>query len=434
MTITPKPTQIIPDTGIYERRESIVRSYARSMPRQFHRAENVWMHDNQGGRYLDFLSGCSTLNYGHNHPILKQALLDYIMADGITHGLDLHTDAKAAFLETFEEVILQPRKLNYRAMFTGPTGTNAVEAAIKLARKITGREMVIAFTNGFHGMTLGALACTGNAAKRGGAGVPLSHVSHEPYDGYHGPDVDTADLLEQRLSDPSSGLDAPAAILVETVQGEGGLNAASPAWLRKIAAIAKRHGALLIVDDIQAGCGRTGGFFSFEDMGFTPDIVTLAKSLSGMGLPFALTLFRAELDQWSPGEHNGTFRGNNHAFVTATAALRHFWSNDSFAADVRRRGALLESRLDKMAREHGLTTRGRGMMRGIDVGLGEIASVITAACFARGLIIETSGPHDEIVKVLAPLIIDDAVLSAGLDILETSVRETLAASFGVAAE
>jgi diaminobutyrate-2-oxoglutarate transaminase len=153
-----------------------------------------------------------------------------------------------------------------------------------------------------------------------------------------------------------------------------------------------------------------------------------------MGLPFALTLFRAELDQWSPGEHNGTFRGNNHAFVTATAALRHFWSNDSFAADVRRRGTLLESRLDKMAREHGLTTRGRGMMRGIDVGSGEIASVITAACFARGLIIETSGPHDEIVKVLAPLIIDDAVLSAGLDILETSVRETLAAAFGVAAE
>ncbi|WP_336968824.1 diaminobutyrate--2-oxoglutarate transaminase [Sphingobium aromaticiconvertens] len=434
MTIAPKPTQNIPDTGIYERRESIVRSYARSMPRQFNRAENVWMHDNEGGRYLDFLSGCSTLNYGHNHPILKQALLDYIIADGITHGLDLHTDAKAAFLETFETLILKPRDLDYRAMFTGPTGTNAVEAAIKLARKITGRQMVIAFTNGFHGMTLGALACTGNAAKRGGAGIPLSHVSHEPYDGYFGPDVDTAALLEQKLADPSSGLDAPAAILVETVQGEGGLNAASPEWLRMIAAIAKRHGALLIVDDIQAGCGRTGGFFSFEDMGFTPDIVTLAKSLSGMGLPFALTLFRAELDQWSPGEHNGTFRGNNHAFVTATAALRHFWSNDSFAADVRRRGALLESRLDRVARKHGLTTRGRGMMRGIDVGSGEIASVITAACFARGLIIETSGPHDEIVKVLAPLIIDDAVLSGGLDILETCVRDALSATFCVAAE
>lgn len=430
----PKPTADQPDTAIYERRESGVRSYARAMPRQFNRADGVWMHDNQGGRYLDFLSGCSTLNYGHNHPVLKSALMDYIAADGITHGLDLHTDAKAAFLETFEAVILKPRGLDYRAMFTGPTGTNAVEAAIKLARKVTGRELVIAFTNGFHGMTLGALACTGNAAKRGGAGVPLSHVAHEPYEGYHGAQVDTADLLERRLSDPSSGLDAPAAILVETVQGEGGLNAASPAWLRRIADIAKRHGALMIVDDIQAGCGRTGNFFSFEGMGFTPDIVTMAKSLSGMGLPFALTLFRPEHDQWSPGEHNGTFRGNNHAFVTATAALRHFWSDKQFQEDIARRSALLIRRLEIMAREHGLSTRGRGMMRGIDVGSGEIAGAITAACFDQGLIIETSGAHDEIVKVLAPLVIDDAVLSVGLDILEESLRSAMADTFGVAAE
>jgi diaminobutyrate-2-oxoglutarate transaminase len=434
MTITPEPNTKIPDIGIYERRESQVRTYSRSMPRQFNRAENVWMHDNAGGRYLDFLSGCSTLNYGHNHPVLKAALLEYVMADGIAHGLDLHTDAKAEFLDAFESVILEPRNLDYRAMFTGPTGTNAVEAAIKLARKVTGRQMVIAFTNGFHGMTLGALACTGNAAKRGGAGVPLSHVAHEPYDGYYGNDVDTAALLDQRLSDPSSGLDAPAAILVETVQGEGGLNSASPQWLRAVAEIARRHGALLIVDDIQAGCGRTGGFFSFEGMGFTPDIVTLAKSLSGMGLPFALTLIRPEFDVWSPGEHNGTFRGNNHAFVTAAAAIRHFWSDDSFAGDVRRRGDLLGRRLDRIAAEHGFSTRGRGMMRGIDVGSGETAAVITAACFDNGLIIETSGAHDEIVKVLAPLIIEDAVLNAGLDILERCVRDTVSITYDVAAE
>jgi diaminobutyrate-2-oxoglutarate transaminase len=433
MTAIAEPSHIAPDTRIYERRESIVRSYSRSIPRQFNRAQDVWLHDANGGKYLDFLSGCSTLNYGHNHPVLKQALLDYIANDGIAHGLDLHTDAKAEFLRTLEDVILRPRGLDYRAMFTGPTGTNAVEAAIKLARKVTGREMVIAFTNGFHGMTLGALACTGNAGKRGGAGVPLSHVAHEPYHGYYGPDVDTAELLEQRLSDPSSGLDAPAAILVETVQGEGGLNAASPQWLRAVARIAKAHGALLIIDDIQAGCGRTGGFFSFEEMGFTPDIVTLAKSLSGMGLPFALTLFRPEFDIWSPGEHNGTFRGNNHAFVTATATLRHFWSGGDFVADVERRGRLLERRLDQMAAEHGLTTRGRGMMRGIDVGSGEIAAAITSACFDHGLIIETSGAHDEIVKVLAPLVIADEVLAAGLDILERSIRNALSPTLGVAA-
>ena len=434
MSMIPKPTNISPHTGIYERRESQVRSYARTMPREFSKAQGVWMHDSNGGRYLDFLSGCSSLNYGHNHPVLKQALLDYIARDGITHGLDLHTEAKAEFLHALEDVILKPRGLDYRAMFTGPTGTNAVEAAIKLARKVTGRELVIAFTNGFHGMTLGALACTGNAGKRGGAGVPLSHVSHEPFEGYFGPDVDTAALLEQRLTDPSSGLDAPAAILVETVQGEGGINVASPEWLRAIAAIAKRHDALLIIDDIQAGCGRTGGFFSFENMGVTPDIVTLAKSLSGMGLPFALTLFRPELDIWSPGEHNGTFRGNNHAFVTAAAALRHFWSDGQFAADIKRRGDYLRDRLDRMAKAHGLSTRGRGMMRGIDVGSGKVASSITAAAFDRGLIIETSGSHDEIVKVLAPLVIDDDLLAQGLNILEECVREVLSDSYGVAAE
>ena len=427
------PSDIAPDTSIYDRRESQVRSYSRAIPRQFNRAEGVWLHDGGGGRYLDFLSGCSALNYGHNHPVLKQALLDYIAGDGIAHGLDLHTDAKAEFLHALEEVILRPRGLDYRAMFTGPTGSNAVEAAIKLARKVTGREMVIAFTNGFHGMTLGALACTGNAGKRAGAGIPLTHVAHEPYDGYFGPGVDTAAMLEQRLADPSSGLDAPAAILVETVQGEGGLNTASPEWLRAIARIAKQHGALLIVDDIQAGCGRSGSFFSFEDMGFTPDIVTLAKSLSGMGLPFALTLFHPELDIWSPGEHNGTFRGNNHAFVTAAAAIRHFWTADGFARDIARRGQVLERRLEKMASAHGLSTRGRGMMRGIDMGSGEIASAVTQACFAQGLIIETSGPHDEIVKVLAPLTIEDAVLEAGLDILERSIRDALSPAYGVAA-
>ena len=433
MTVTAKPSHIAPDTRIYERRESRVRSYSRSIPRQFNRAEGVWLHDSSGGRYLDFLSGCSTLNYGHNHPVLKQALLDYIAADGIAHGLDLHTDAKADFLEALETLILRPRGLDYRAMFTGPTGTNAVEAAIKLARKVTGRELVIAFTNGFHGMTLGALACTGNAGKRGGAGVPLSHVSHEPYDGYFGPGVDTAALLERRLADPSSGLDAPAAILLETVQGEGGLNTASPEWLRAIAAIAAKHGALLIVDDVQAGCGRTGGFFSFEGMGFTPDIVTLAKSLSGMGLPFALTLFHPKHDIWSPGEHNGTFRGNNHAFVTATAALRQFWSGDAFAADVARRGRYLERRLDRIAAGHGLSTRGRGMMRGLDMGSAEAAGAVTSACFDQGLIIETSGAHDEVVKVLAPLVIDDGILADGLDIVERAVAGALSPALGVAA-
>jgi len=435
MKTSPRPSAGRPDVSLYNRMESRVRSYSRAMPRQFVTAEGPWMHDANGGKYLDFLSGCSTLNYGHNHPVLKDALLSYIRRDGIAHSLDLHTDAKSAFLEELDSTILQPRGLAYKAMFTGPTGTNAVEAALKLARKVTGRQHVIAFTNGFHGMTLGALACTGNAGKRGGAGIPLSHVSHEPFDGYHGPDVNTADLLAQRLADPSSGLDAPAAFLVETVQGEGGLNVASPEWLQQIARLAKEQGALLIVDDIQAGCGRTGSFFSFEHAGIEPDIVTLAKSLSGMGLPFALTLFRPDLDLWEPGEHNGTFRGNCHAFVTATAALQHFWRSADFQQDIARRSALLGRKLEQIASncEQPAKIKGRGMMQGIDVGSGELASAITSAAFDRGLIIETSGPHDEVVKVLAPLTIDDDVLANGLVILENAFRAAMTPAYGAAA-
>jgi len=436
MILSPAPSNAKPDISVYERLESNVRSYCRAMPRQFVRAEGPWMYDSKGGRYLDFLSGCSSLNYGHNHPVLKQALLDYINSDGVTHSLDMHTNAKQAFLEELEATILKPRSLKYKVMFPGPTGTNAVEAALKLARKVTGRSNVIAFTNGFHGMTLGSLACTGNESKRSGAGVTLSDVSHEPFDGYFGDDIDTADMLEQRLNDPSSGLDPACAILVETVQGEGGLNVASPEWLRKIARIAKAHGALLIVDDIQAGCGRTGEFFSFEKSGVKPDIVTMAKSLSGMGLPFALTLFSPELDQWKPGEHNGTFRGNCHAFVTATAALRHFWRTDSFAADVQRRADLLANNLEQIVADHNgrFKIKGRGMMLGIDAGSGKTAAAITRAAFQKGLIIETSGAEDEVVKVLAPLTIEDDVFAAGLSILRQAFHTVLSEGRFMAAE
>ncbi len=409
--------------SIFARRESAVRSYCRAFPVLFTQARGVTLTAADGREYIDFLAGCSSLNYGHNHPELKQALVDYIAADGIAHGLDMHTEAKAHFLAAFESRILAPRGLDYRVMFPGPTGANAVEAAIKIARKVTGRSLVISFTGGFHGMSLGALSLTGNSAKRGGAGVDLGNVAHEAYDGYFGRDVDTAAQLERRLADTSSGLDKPAAIIVETVQGEGGLNVASDAWLRRIEAIARRHGALFIIDDIQAGCGRTGSFFSFERAGVNPDVVTLAKSLSGMGLPFAVTLIRPRYDQFAPGEHNGTFRGNNHAFVTATRALELFWSDDSFQREVERKSEILRRRLAEIVASAGIALRlkGRGMMRGIEMADGESAARVCARSFEDGLVIETSGADDEVVKVLCPLTIDEAQLNAGLDILAASV-------------
>ncbi|MCA0899476.1 diaminobutyrate--2-oxoglutarate transaminase [Microbulbifer agarilyticus] len=413
---------------VFEEIESEVMSYARAFPRVFNKAQGEYLYDEEGNQYLDFLAGAGTLNYGHNNPIFKQALLEYIEQDGITHGLDLHTKAKREFLEAFSEKILQPRDLTYVMQFTGPTGTNAVEAALKIARKYKGRENIISFTNGFHGCSLAALSATGNSHHRGASGVSMSGVSRMPYEGYLGDDIDTTAYLDKVLSDSSSGIDHPAAVLVETVQGEGGINAASVEWLRNLQEVCHKHDVLLIIDDIQAGCGRTGSYFSFEEAGIVPDIVTLSKSLSGYGLPFAVVLMKPELDQWKPGEHNGTFRGNNLAFVTATAAINHYWSDDKFAKDVLRKGEYIESRLQAIVDEYGdgnMTTRGRGMFRGLNCVSGELASKITSEAFRNGLVIETSGADDHVVKTLCPLTVSDENLKKALDIIEAAVAKVL---------
>ncbi|MBO0333980.1 diaminobutyrate--2-oxoglutarate transaminase [Sneathiella sp. CAU 1612] len=406
--------------SIFERRESQVQSYAKSFPVVFDKAQGATLTDEKDNKFIDFLAGAGSLNYGHNDPDMREALIEYLGSGGITHGLDMHTKAKAAFLNAFEQYILEPRKLDYVLQFTGPTGANAVEAALKLARKVTGRSNVISFTNGFHGVTLGALATTGNEHHRGAAGVDMPGSSTMPYDGYLGKDLDSTEYLDRALGDPSSGVDLPAAVIVECVQGEGGLTAARIDWLQNLEQVCRRHDVLLIVDDIQAGCGRTGTFFSFEPAGIKPDMVTLSKSLSGYGLPFAVTLINRDLDIWEPGEHNGTFRGNNHAFVTATVALEKFWQDDSFANGVKDKGEKLLSGFKAIQENYAdqvVELRGRGMMRGIVVESGDLASRIVEESFKRGLVIETSGAHGEVVKCLASLTITDKELARGLDIL-----------------
>ena len=407
----------------FEQYESEVRGYCRNFPAIFSSAKGAWMTDTDGRRYLDFFCGAGVLNYGHNPDRIKQALLAYLMRDGITHTLDMYSEAKERFIDQFNEVILKPRGLHYKFQFPGPTGTNAVEAALKLARKVTGREQVVGFTNAFHGMTLGALAVTGNGFKRAGAGVPLSHTASLPFDGYMGPDSDTLDYFEMMLNDDGSGLDMPAAVIIETVQAEGGVNVASIAWLQRLREITARHGIVLIVDDIQVGCGRTGKFFSFEEAGIVPDIVTLSKSLSGYGLPLALVLIKPELDQWAPGEHNGTFRGHCPAFVTATAALS-LWKDDQLERAVFAKQAIIEKRLAHIATLAGAeaTVRGRGMIQGIEFADPSLAGKVSAACFERGLIVETAGIDDQVLKLLPSLTIEESELKLGLDIIEDSVR------------
>lgn len=417
--------------NIFDELESGVQSYARSFPTLFEKAQGSYIYDTSGRAYLDFLSGAGSLNYGHNNAVFKKKLLDYIESDGITHSLDLHTTAKQNFLEALRDVILEPRSVDYVVQFTGPTGTNAVEAALKIARKVTGRYNVISFTNGFHGVTAGAVAATGNAHHRKAAGLRLHALGTTPmpYDGYLGEDVDTTEYLDRVISDTSSGVDKPAAILLETIQGEGGLNVAGFDWLRNIQRVARKHEVLLVVDDIQAGCGRSGSFFSFDEVGIQPDIVTLSKSLSGYGLPLAVVLVKREYDRWKPGEHNGTFRGNNHAFVTATAALDHYWRDECFQSEVRGKSVMLGRRLKEIAEEHPgqVIVKGRGMMQGLGCQSGKIAASISEKAFERGLVIETSGSDSEVVKCLCPLTIDPDDLEQGLNLLADSVRETVGA-------
>jgi len=428
------PKDMTENRDIFERRESEARSYCRGMPAVFASASGSELTDSEGRSWIDFLAGCSSLNYGHNDPDMKAALIEHISSDGIAHGLDLHTDTKGDFLRAFEEHILAPRDMDHRVMFTGPTGANAVEAAMKIARKVTGRTNVIAFTNGFHGVTMGALAATGNGYHRGGAGMDKAGVTRMPFDGY-AEGVDSAALLDQMLSDASGGIDAPAAIMFETVQGEGGLNAASPEWVKRIAAIAKKHGALLIVDDIQAGVGRTGTFFSFEEMGVMPDIVTMAKSISGFGLPLALVLVRPEHDVFGPAEHNGTFRGNTHAFVTARVAIEKFWSGDAFQRELADKTALITEALEEVADlVPGARLKGRGLMQGVDVGSGDLAGEICARAYDKGLVIETSGNEDQVVKVLAPLTTPAETFRKGFNILLDATRDAVAERSKLAAE
>lgn len=408
---------------IFQQMESEVRAYSRSFPAVFHRAKGSYLYDEADKPYLDFLMGAGALNYGHNNPLLKKALMDYIDQDGITHGLDMHTYAKAKFLEVLRDLILLPRGLNYRVQFTGPTGANAVEAALKIARKVKGRSNVIAFTNGFHGVSLGAVAATGNQHHRGAAGVPLACVERMPFCGYHGRDTDTLKMMDKLLSDPSSGVDIPAAVIVEVVQGEGGLNVAGDAWLQGLQKLCIKHDMLLIVDDIQAGCGRTGKFFSFEHSGIKPDIVTLSKSLSGYGLPFSVVLLDPSLDRWLPGEHNGTFRGNNHAFVTATAALEYYWRNEKFEQEINRKAELVTRNFKAIVASYSpsaLRVKGRGLMQGIECVNGAVADAVCRHAFEQGLIIETAGNQGQVVKCFCPLTIGEEDLLKGLKIIDTS--------------
>ena len=412
---------------IFEEMESQVRGYIRSFPAVFDVARGSEMFDEHDNRYIDFFAGAGSLNYGHNNPAIKEALIEYIQRDGIVHGLDKATVAKQGFLQKLRDTIFAPRNMEYKVQFTGPTGTNAVETALKLARMVKGRSNVIAFTNAYHGLSMGSLAVTGNSFYRDESYGVRANSAFVPFDGYLGKDFDSLAYLRKLLTDQSSGVDLPAAIIVETVQGEGGIHVARDEWLQGLEAICREFDILLIIDDIQMGNGRTGTFFSFERAGITPDMVAVSKSI-GTGLPMAILLIRPELDQWKPGEHTGTFRGNNLAFIAATKALE-YWDSPVFAEGIAQRGAMFEKGLKAIIKKHAEAQgelRGVGMVWGIDFGDSGIAGEISEEAFKRGLVIETAGANSQVLKFLPALTIEEKLIEEGLSIIDESITSVLA--------
>jgi diaminobutyrate-2-oxoglutarate transaminase len=409
---------------IFEQHESEVRGYIRSFPTVFDKAIGSELFDADGVRYIDFFAGAGTLNYGHNPDVAVEASISYLQQRRIAHGLDKATVAKQEFIEVFVDKIMKPRGFDYKLQFTGPTGTNCTEAALKLARQVKGRGNIVAFTNAYHGHTMGALSVTGNEAYRDASYGARGAVSFMPFDGFLG-DVDTIHVFRRYLEDRGSGLETPAAVIVETVQGEGGINVASMEWLQRLSELCKAFDILLIIDDIQVGNGRTCRFFSFEEAGIEPDMVCLSKAIGG-GYPMALLLMKPEVDAWSPGEHTGTFRGNSLAFVAATELIKQYWSDDTLTREVARKSAIVMDALHGLAGEFpalNCDVRGRGLVVGIETPVAGFSDKVAARAFEKGLICETCGATSQVNKLFVALTIPDEVLMEGLQVFTESFRE-----------
>ena len=402
--------------------ESNVASYNRSFPFVIATAKGPIIRDVEGKEYIDFFNGAGANNYGHSPEPMKQALIDYIQNDGINNSLDMASVAKQAFIDAYVTYILKPRGLDYKLQFTGPTGTNAVEAALKLVRINKGRSSIISFHGGFHGVSLGSLAVTSNPYFRDVAGIELKYVDFLDYD--NGDQQEALERLEAQFNESIAKNGLPAGVIVECIQGEGGVNAARPAWIKKLRELTTANDVLLIVDDIQAGCGRSGNYFSFEPAGIVPDVVTQSKSISGYGSPMSILLIKPEIDIWKPAQHNATFRGNNHAFVTARATIETYWKDDALMSDVRRKTDIITKAFDDIIAAHPemkLFRKGRGFFQGLSFADTDQAAATSRTAFMNGLIVERAGFDAEVVKAFPALNIDDETLLKGLNILAKSV-------------
>lgn len=415
-------------TSTFEKYESSVRSYCRHFPKVFTNAKGAVITDEDGNDYIDFFCGAGAVNYGHNNEYIKSKMVEYLSTDGIIHALDMYTVPKRDFIETLQNKILEPRGYNYKIQFTGPTGTNGIEAALKLARKTTGRRNIFAFMGCFHGMTLGALSLTTEMYARNGANATFVDCTHIPapymFEGF-----DVINYMQTLLDDDHSGVEKPAAVVMETVQAEGGIRVFDDQFLRDVRDFCTRNDILMIVDDVQVGCCRSGSFFSFERAGITPDIVVMSKSIGGLGMPLAIVLIKEELDDWKPGEHNGTFRGNQLSFIAGKASFEYLLENNVEAETVRK-GEIVKSFVEKeiLPLDSRLELRGIGLIWGIDFGKidANLSEAVIEKCFEKNLICECAGRAGAVVKIMPPLVIEDELLLKGLEIVKTAIKEVLA--------
>ncbi|WP_392551293.1 diaminobutyrate--2-oxoglutarate transaminase family protein [Orbus wheelerorum] len=405
--------------------ESNARSYPRKFPIAIKSAKGAWLEDVEGKKYLDCLAGAGTLALGHNHPNVINAIKRVLDSQLPLHTLDLTTPLKDQFSQTVLD-LLPGSPSSWRLQFCGPTGADANEAAFKLAKTVTGRSAIISFSGGYHGMTNGTLSATGNLSAKTPIGGLMPYVQFMPYPysyrcplGIGGDKASEAlaTLFERFLDDIESGITKPAAVILEAIQGEGGVIPAPVEWLRKIREVTKRLGIILILDEVQAGIGRSGQFFAFEESSIVPDMIVMSKAIGG-GLPMALVAYNAELDIWSPGAHAGTFRGNQLAMATGIATLdvitnQGVLNNVNIAGNALKQGLLaLQKRFPCIG-----DVRGRGLMLGIEIvdskgqadKLGslpyapELSVALQKACFDHGLIAERGGRHGAVLRFLPPL-------------------------------
>lgn len=414
-------------------RESNARTYTRTFDRMIAKGQLAKVWDVEGREYIDCLACAGALPLGHNHPYVMERVARFIESGHILQGLDIPTVAKHEFVEQLMQVLPGDFARHAKLQFCGPTGSDAVEAALKLFKTATGRRSVIAFHGAYHGMTMGSLSLMGNLGPKTGLSgfSPETHFFPYPHDsrclfgvgGARGEEL-TLNYLDNVLSDPESGITKPAMVILEAVQGEGGCIPASAQWLQRLRAITLAHDIPLVIDEVQTGFGRTGSFFAFEESGIVPDAVVMSKALGG-GFPLAVLAYHERYDQWQPGAHAGTFRGNQIALVAGAATMR-FIREQGLARQAQARGEYLRSRLRDLSRDFGCIgeVRGRGLMVGAEIvqpghparttanaGLdGALAKRIKRECYQRGLIIETGGRHGAVLRFLPPLVISEAEL------------------------